>query len=93
MSERAPRVLTVVLQDLGDVERHLAWFNEVVPPRYRTVRIELTPEQRAQLEPRVTASFQSGGFQITVRERIHDCWFEPEEASADAEPWIERRRV
>lgn len=48
--------------------------NEHVPYRRRTVTVELTPEQVAQLKPRVVG--HSSG--ADVREEILTCWVENE---------------
>jgi hypothetical protein len=75
---RAPKVLTVVLIDTTRTVSAIVHENEWKPYSKRTVQIELTPEQRAQLEPRVIASWPLGD----EYEEVLSCWLEPTEAES-----------
>ena len=73
---RAPTTLTVVLADTFRTRIAIQYENEGYPYQRRSVQIELTPEQRAALEPRKVG--ESGGF--AVFEDVLECWLEPVES-------------
>ena len=76
-SSRAPRTLTVVLANTLVTEIAIVHEGEHRPFLRRTVQIDLTPEQRAALEPRVAG--ESNGRQR--HEEILTCWLEPGEVT------------
>lgn len=69
---RAPKVLTVVMANTYRTEVSIVHENDHHPYIRRTVQIELTEEQRAQLEPQLLAPER--------HEEILDCWLEPVES-------------
>ena len=62
-----PKVLTVIIRDVSPF-MHLQ-----EPPTYRSVQIELTPEQREKLS---LAWVASSGF-TDYHEEVSQCFFEP----------------
>ena len=71
----APRTLTVVMRNDFQAIVAVTHLNESHPFEFRTVQIELTPEQRAALAPRITG--MSNG--KPIHETVYRCWFEPPE--------------
>jgi ACT domain-containing protein len=70
----APKVLTVIMADTQRTYISIVHENEHKPYGRRTVQIELTDEQRRQLEPRYTGNISPGAEQY---EEVLYCWFEP----------------
>ena len=78
MSEQksnAPKTLTVVFADTHRTMIAITYENDHMPYRRRTVQIELTPQQRAALEPRVLGYDRNE----VVREELMTCWLEPDD--------------
>ena len=74
-----PSVLTVVLADTHGTQTAIIYENEHRPYQRRTVQIELTPEQRRQLEPRHTGRVKG----TETFEEVHQAWLEPAEEPLD----------
>ena len=78
-----PEVLTVVLADTQVTQTAIIFENEHRPYQRRTVQIELTPDQRRQLEPRHTGRVNG----TDTFEEVHQAWLEPaEEPLSDGGP-------
>ena len=77
----APCTLTVVMLDDLITETAIVHENQWRPYGKRTVQIQLTEDQRAQLRPRHVGS--SNGKERY--EKIFDAWFEPEEEKPEKE--------
>ena len=77
----APRTLTVVMLNDFQAVAAVMHLNEFHPFEFRTVQIELTPEQRAALAPRVTGSDRGK----PTHETVYRCWFEPPEPTPAVE--------
>jgi len=71
--------LTVVMLNTYPAEMAIQHFNESRPFTRRTVQIELTPGQVAEVSPRHVGTYGGGAKKFEYHEEIERCWIEPEE--------------